>query len=81
MSALQRLRSFLHELIAEEDPEQLRKQGSLDLPLGSSELAEIVAVTPQHLYRILKDPELAGHIRQKRKTLTILDPLVFLQKQ
>lgn len=81
MSAIERLRSFLHELIAEEDQDQLRTQGSLDLPLGSSELAEIVAVTPQHLYRLLKDPGLAAHIRQRKKVLTIVEPLVFLEKK
>ena len=80
MSATERLRSFLHELISEEDPDELQKKGRLELPLKSNELAEIVAVTPQHLYRVLKDPELKAHIKQTKKILAIVDPLVFMQK-
>jgi CRP-like cAMP-binding protein len=78
MSATERLRSFLHELISEEDPAELEKKGRLELPLRSDELAEIVAVTPQHLYRLLKDPELRTHIKQSKRILTIVDPLIFL---
>ncbi|HYA31246.1 MAG TPA: Crp/Fnr family transcriptional regulator, partial [Thermodesulfovibrionales bacterium] len=64
MSASKRLRHFLRELISEEDPDELRKKGKLELPLKSNELAEIVAVTTQHLYRLLKDPELRTHLKQ-----------------
>jgi CRP/FNR family transcriptional regulator len=78
MSATERLRWFLHELISEEDMDELRKMGRLELPLRIDELAEIVAVTPQHLYRILKDPELRAHIKQSKKMLTIVDPLTFI---
>jgi CRP-like cAMP-binding protein len=81
MSATERLRSFLHELIAEEDLDELRKKGRLELPLKSDELAEIVAVTPQHLHRVLKDPELKAHVKQSKKILTIVDPLAFMQGQ
>ena len=80
MSALERLRRFLHELISEEDPDELREKGSLDLPLKSNELAEIVAVTPQHLYRLLKDPGLSTYIKQRKKILAIVDPLAFMRK-
>jgi CRP-like cAMP-binding protein len=80
MSAIERLRRFLHELIAEEDLDELKKKGRLELPLKSDELAEIVAVTPQHLYRVLKDPELKAHIKQSKKFLTIEDPLAFMHK-
>ncbi|HET6516006.1 MAG TPA: Crp/Fnr family transcriptional regulator [Thermodesulfovibrionales bacterium] len=78
MSAAERLKHFLRELVAEEDMDKLRNEGRLDLPLRNDELAEIVAVTPQHLHRILKDPELTGHIKQSRKILTILDPFAFM---
>jgi len=79
MSATERLKRFLHELISEEDMDELQKKGRLELPLRSDELAEIVAVTPQHLYRILKDPGLRAHIKQSKKMFTIVDPLVFMQ--
>jgi CRP-like cAMP-binding protein len=78
MSATERLRRFLHELISEEDMDELRKMGRLDLPLRIDELAEIVAVTPQHLYRILKDPGLRAHLQQSKKILSIVDPLTFM---
>jgi CRP-like cAMP-binding protein len=80
LSATKRLRHFLRELISEEDPDELRKKGKLELPLKSNELAEIVAVTPQHLYRLLKDPELRTHLKQSGKILTIVDPLAFMHK-
>jgi CRP-like cAMP-binding protein len=80
MSATERLRVFLHELISEEEMDELRKKGRLDIPLRIDELAEIVAVTPQHLYRVLKDPELRVHLKQSKKTLTIVDPLAFVHK-
>lgn len=78
MSASERLRHFLRELISEEDLDELGKKGRLELPLRSCELAEIVAVTPQHLYRLLKAPELRTHLKQSKKILTIVDPLAFM---
>ena len=78
MQASERLTHFLCELISEEDPDQLRKEGRLELPLKGDDLAEIVAVTRQHLYRLLKDPKLRPHISQGKKTLTIVDPMAFM---
>jgi len=78
MSAAERLGRFLRELISEEDQNDLRKGGRLELPLKSYELAEIVAVTPQHLCRLLKDPRLKIYLEQGRGTLTIVDPLAFM---
>jgi CRP-like cAMP-binding protein len=78
LPATERLTRFLSELISEEDPDQLRKEGRIELPLKCEELAEIVAVTPQHLYRLLKDPELRTHIKHDKKNLTIVDPLFFM---
>jgi len=80
MSATERLRRFLRELVFEEDLDELRKKGKLELPLKSEELAEIVAVTPQHLYRVLKNPELRTHLKQSKGILTIIDPLAFMHE-
>jgi CRP-like cAMP-binding protein len=80
MSAAERLKRFLRELISEEDPDELQKKGRLELPLGSHDLAEIVAVTPQHLYRLLKDPEVSTHLKRSRRILAIVDPLAFMHK-
>jgi CRP-like cAMP-binding protein len=77
MSAAERLRCFLRELVFEEDLNELRKKGKLELPLTSDELAEILAVTPQHLYRVLKNPELRTHLKQSKGILTIINPLAF----
>lgn len=80
MSAPERLRSFFHELIAEERSDELLKKDRLELPLKSNELAEIVAVSQQHLYRLLKDPDLKTHIKQGKSVLTIVDPLTLMCK-
>jgi CRP-like cAMP-binding protein len=80
MSATERLRRLLRELVFEEDLDELRKKGKLELPLTSDELAEIVAVTPQHLYRILKNPGLRTHLTQSKRILTIIDPLAFMHE-
>ncbi len=78
MSAAERLRRFLSELISEEDLDELLKKGSLELPIKSAELAEIVAVTPQHLYRLLKGPGLRTYLKQDKGILTIVDPSAFM---
>ncbi len=75
MSAAERLIRLLREVVSSEDREELRNKGKLDLPLKSEELAELIAVTPQHLYRLLKNPGLRAHIKQGRKVLTIIDPI------
>lgn len=81
MSATERLKNFLCELISCEDLAGLETKGRLELPLKSAELAEIIAVTPQHLYRILRDPDLKVHLKQSKKILSIIDPLGFLHRQ
>ncbi len=81
MSATERLKNFLCELISYENMAGLETKGQLELPLKSAELAEIIAVTPQHLYRILRDPDLKVHLKQSKKTLSIIDPLGFLHRQ
>ncbi len=78
MPAGERLIRFLQDVVSSEDKEELRRRGRLDLPLKSEELAELIAVTPQHLYRLLKNAKLRPHIKQGRKILTILDPLGLL---
>lgn len=80
MPAAERLKRFLSELISEEDHDDLLRKGRLELPLKNAELAEIVAVTPQHLCRILRDPELKAHLKQSKRILTIADPLTFAHK-
>ncbi len=80
MSATERLRRFLCELISEEDHDELQEKGKLELPLKNGELAQIVAVTPQHLYRLLREPGLRTHLRQRKKILTVVDPLAFIHK-
>ncbi len=80
MSATERLRRFLRELISEEDLDKLPQKGSLVLPLKSAELAEIVAVTPQHLYRLLKEPGLRTYLKQEKGILTIVNPSAFMRE-
>ncbi len=80
LPAGERLTRFLCELISEEDLDQLGKEGRLELPLKGEDLAEIVAVTPQHLSRLLKDPAMSMYINQGKKALTIVNPLAFLRR-
>jgi len=80
MPATERLKAFLHELLSEEELDELWKKDRLELPLKNDELAQIVAVTQQHLYRLLKDPDLRAHIKQSKRILTINDPLAFMAK-
>jgi CRP/FNR family cyclic AMP-dependent transcriptional regulator len=81
MTARESLECFLCELINEQEPEETGKPFELLIPLKSQELAEIIAVTPEHLSRLLKEMEKDGVIRREKGMLIVSDLKSLLQKE
>jgi DNA-binding MarR family transcriptional regulator len=65
LSAQDRLMRFLYDLIDEQKPEG-SKPVNFSLPLSNQELAQLIAITPEHLCRVLKVMEQKGYIRRER---------------
>jgi CRP-like cAMP-binding protein len=72
MSANHRMEKFLSRLILEMGI-KVQKKMRLKLPLKINELAGIIAVTPEHLCRVLKNMEQQGLIKKTRGMLTFVD--------
>jgi CRP-like cAMP-binding protein len=78
MSAEDRVMRFLGDLVAGQTSSgKIRTEFSL--PLTNRELAELIAVTPEHICRVLKSMEHKGLIRRERSTLIIENPAELLQ--
>jgi CRP-like cAMP-binding protein len=79
MSAQERLERFLCDMI-----DELKPVGSgatsLSLPLNNRELALLLAITPEHLCRVLKEMEQKGIIRRDNGILTVTDSESLVQK-
>lgn len=73
MSAQERLEQFLCDMINELNPVGAGPV-SVSLPLNNQELAQLLAITPEHLCRVLKKMELKGMIRREHGILTVTDP-------
>ncbi|MGC1455753.1 MAG: Crp/Fnr family transcriptional regulator [Nitrospirota bacterium] len=73
MSAEDRVMRFLSDLIAGQASSE-NKRVVFSLPLTNRELAELIAVTPEHICRVLKTMERKGLIRRERGMLTVEDP-------
>ena len=74
LSAKQRIEHMLWELIP-----ALEQIGPLDhkrfqLPLKQSEIAQLIAVTPEHLSRVLKQMEAKGIVQRKKGWIIVSDP-------
>ena len=80
MSAEERLERFLCDMIDELNPVGA-EPASVSLPLNNKELAQLLAITPEHLCRILKEMEHAGIIKRDDGTLTVIDPESLLKKK
>jgi CRP/FNR family transcriptional regulator len=81
-SAQTRLENFLREIILEERFDERQKtQVQIGLPLKKQELAEIIAVTPEHLCRMLKKLKEEGIIKCSKGALIVLDPTSLLSKK
>jgi CRP-like cAMP-binding protein len=73
MSANERLRYFLFQLITELTPEESQIQNHFEVPLKHQELAEIIGVSSEHLCRIVKRMEQEGVLRSTKGMLMIKD--------
>jgi CRP/FNR family transcriptional regulator len=79
LTAQDRLKRFLCDLI-DEQKHIGPKPAGLSLPLSNQELAQLIAITPEHLCRVLKGMEQEGLIRRGKGMLTVTDPASLLQK-
>ncbi len=69
----ERMKHFLREMIDEQQVEG-KKPLSFSLPLTNKELAQLLAVTPEHLCRVLKEMKQEGLIQSAKGVLTVTDP-------
>ena len=73
-SARHRLEQLLWQLIPSFDLKDVNKGFRVQLPLKHWEIAELIAITPQHLSRLMKQMENEGLILQRKGWLIIPDP-------
>jgi CRP-like cAMP-binding protein len=83
--ARDRLTRFLCELVFEQGhangPDETQKPMRLQIPLKLRELAQLIAITPEHLSRLLRELELQGIIRRDKGWLILTDPCKFMSGQ
>ena len=72
MSAQERLEQFLCDMRDELNPVGA-EPACVSLPLNNKELAQLLAITPEHLCRVLKEMEQKGIIRRDHGILTVID--------
>lgn len=73
MSAEERLRTFLGQLIVELCPEKAETGNHYQVPLRQHEVAEIIGVSPEHLCRLEKKMQQEGIVISTKGMLTIHD--------
>jgi CRP-like cAMP-binding protein len=79
MPAKERLKKILYEMILEQEPTLLQKQIHVQLPLLHKELAQLIAITPEHLCRLLREMEQQGIIKRNKGLVVVKDPSVLLK--
>jgi CRP-like cAMP-binding protein len=79
LEAHERLEQLLSDMIREQAPGR-SETTAFSLPLTNQELAQLLAITPEHLCRILKKMEREGLVRHDGGMLTVTDPAGLLQK-
>ncbi|HYA88192.1 MAG TPA: Crp/Fnr family transcriptional regulator, partial [Nitrospirota bacterium] len=72
LSAKERMMRFLHDMISDQKLVKPELTG-LSLPLTNKELAQLLAITPEHLCRVLKEMKQLGLIRYAKGMLTVTD--------
>jgi CRP-like cAMP-binding protein len=72
-SARKRLCELLWQLLSSREPDQHQNGTYLKLPLKQWEVAQLIAVTPEHLNRIVKEMQRQGILQWTKGTVTILD--------
>jgi CRP-like cAMP-binding protein len=73
-SAKERLKDLLCKFIPDKNQEVELHDLKIHLPLKNKELAEILAVTPEHLSRLLKELEREKLIRREKGGLILVNP-------
>ncbi len=72
--AIDRLKRLLYEIVSEMSHlRYFRKQVKLNFPLKHKELAQMIAVAPEHLSRLLKQLERDGIIKREKGLLILTD--------
>jgi len=75
-----RLKNLLCQFISHMHlKKELQKQIKIELPLTHKELAQMIAVTPEHLSRLLNDLEKKGFMKREKNSLILLDPANLLK--
>jgi len=77
LSAKDRMKCFLRDMI---DDQNLAgsELSNFSLPLTNKELAQLLAITPEHLCRVLKEMKQQGILRCAKGVLTVTDPTSLL---
>src|SRR5687768_5244165 len=73
LPARQRLEQFLGQLISALGPSKSQKEIRVQLPLKHWEIAELIAVTPEHLSRMLNLMQREGVIRREKGWIILPD--------
>ena|SRR5215216_6348537 len=79
LSARQRLEQLLWRLIyaqklSSPQKDELKKEARLNLPLKNNEIADLIAVTPEHLSRVMRQMQQEGVLRREKGWIIIIDP-------
>lgn len=69
-----RLVRLLSELVSDIHPPRLGVEDNRRIPFKQWEIAELLAVTPEHICRVLRQLEQAGLVRRKGKVLFVQQP-------
>jgi CRP-like cAMP-binding protein len=74
LSGRQRLEKFLWEMTRDEKNFKANKAVKIPIPLKLWEVAQLLALTPQHLCRLIKQMEIEGILLRKNGWLIIPEP-------
>jgi len=81
LPAMDRLKRLLYEIIIEvEEPADLERQIKIIMPLAHKEMAQMIAVTPEHLCRLFKTLERDGLIQRDGNRLTVRNTLSLMSE-
>ena len=73
LSVQHRVERLLWQLISSMDLEEVQGEIRFDLPLKDWEIAELLAVTPEHLSRVLKRMGSEGMLRREKGRTVVVD--------
>lgn len=80
MSAPERLEFFLSDIICNQEAMVSKTPDNFALPLTNQELAQLLAISPEHLCRVLKGMEEKGLLRRANGTVIVTNLSCFTQK-